>query len=85
MENYAEVAAPLIELTNKGMPFRWGEDQEQAFNTLKKKLISSPILGYSKEEGKFILDTDAAKCSNKEQHSAKNKMCRTRQSHNVSQ
>jgi len=32
---------------------------ESSFNNLKQALTSSPILSFPREEGKFILDTDA--------------------------
>ena len=63
VRNYAEVAAPLIALTEKSAPFVWGEKEQSAFDELKARLTTSPILGYPSREGKFILDTDASKCS----------------------
>lgn len=33
---------------------------QEAFEKLKHSLISSPILSFLKETGKFILDTDAS-------------------------
>ena len=53
----------MIALTQKTALFNWGEAQQEAFDTLKGKLTSSPILGYPAPQGKFILDTDASKCS----------------------
>ncbi|PIK51749.1 hypothetical protein BSL78_11339 [Apostichopus japonicus] len=42
--NFAAVAVPLTNCTKKEEPnvIRWGESQEQAFQTLKSKLASSP-------------------------------------------
>lgn len=59
IKNFAEIAKPLHQLTEKGKQFLWTEKCEDAFSTLKEKLVSSPILAYPKEEGMFILDTDA--------------------------
>ena len=63
IQDYARVAAPIIELTKKGQAFLWQEAQEQAFRELKEKLISASILGYPRPGGKFILDTDASQCA----------------------
>lgn len=62
-KQYAEVAAPLNALTSKDCPFRWGEDEEQSFKTLKQLLLTAPILGYPCKEGRYVLDTDASACS----------------------
>ena len=34
--NYAQIACPLYELTKKDMEFFWSEEQQTAFQTLKK-------------------------------------------------
>ena len=57
---FADVAAPLHALTRKNARFIWGSEQDEAFNNLKEKLISAPILGMSRDEGTYYLDTDAS-------------------------
>ena len=47
----------------KGMPFLWSNDWEQAFLTLKEKLIQAPVLAYPKlgaNASTFTLETDAS-------------------------
>ena len=39
---------PLNNLMQKGMPFLWSSDCEQAFLSLKEKLIQAPVLAYPK-------------------------------------
>jgi hypothetical protein len=63
VENYATLASPLIELTKKGVRFKWTEERQSAFEALKEKMISAPILGYPDKDADFILDTDASDCS----------------------
>ena len=63
VEGYARIAAPLIALTEKGATFHWMDVEQVAFEALKEKLTTAPILGYPTAEDKFILDTDASKCS----------------------
>jgi transposase InsO family protein len=50
----------LYYLTEKGVPFHWGPEQEEAFNTMKKRLTAAPILAYPNEQDSFVLDTDAS-------------------------
>jgi len=57
---FANVASPLYLLTQKNAPFRWDTEQQQAFQALKTKLVSAPILGMPQDEGAFFLDTDAS-------------------------
>ena len=60
VKNFAEIAAPLHELTKKKSIFGWHRVQQRAFDELKERLTSAPILSYPKDEGQFILDTDAS-------------------------
>ena len=54
------MASLLYELTKKNVKFEWTCACEEAFERLKDRLISSPILAYPKNEGLFVLDTDAS-------------------------
>lgn len=42
-KGYGAICKPLHNLLKKG-GFQWGAEQEQAFQELKQKLITSPIL-----------------------------------------
>ena len=53
-------AAVLTELTRKNESFRWGESQQVAFQELKNKFISTPILASFDSEKRIILETDAS-------------------------
>ena len=64
MKNFAELADPLVSLTQKGVPFVWGIEQQRAFDALKACLLSAPILGFPTEEDRFVLDTDASLFAN---------------------
>ncbi|XP_022019350.1 uncharacterized mitochondrial protein AtMg00860-like [Helianthus annuus] len=44
IENFSRIAQPLTLLTQKERKFDWTEKQEEAFQTLKEKLCSTPIL-----------------------------------------
>ena len=62
IEHFAEKAAPLTQLTQKGQPFRWDDACEVAFANLKEALTNAPILTYPSRnpDEQFILDTDAS-------------------------
>ena len=60
VENFSEIEAPMRNLTRKKVTFQWTEVEEEAFNTLKKKLSEPPILTMPTRDDKFILDTDAS-------------------------
>ncbi len=60
VKHFADIARPLHRLTEKATIFKWTEECEQAFATLKQALITSPILCYPSTRKNFILDTDAS-------------------------
>jgi hypothetical protein len=57
---FADHARALHLLTNKGQPFVWEDAQEQAFRSLKRCLISAPILASPVDDADYVLDTDAS-------------------------
>lgn len=60
VEGYARIAAPLNDLMKKDHSFEWTDEAQKASDTLKRALASPPIPALPREEGIFILDTDAA-------------------------
>ena len=60
--NYANVAAPLTDLTRKSSPNKviWTEKCAQAWQSLKDRLCSSPVLKSPDLASEFILQTDAS-------------------------
>ena len=63
--NFSSIASPLTDLTKKNRPNSikdWQDHHERAFQTLKNRLTSSPILRLPvSQEGKpFVLRTDAS-------------------------
>ena len=45
-------------MTEKGREFTWTQESDQAFNTLKQKLTSAPVLALPNWSKSFLLDTD---------------------------
>ncbi|GJV81636.1 putative reverse transcriptase domain-containing protein [Tanacetum coccineum] len=44
IEGFSKIAKTMTKLTQKGVKFDWGDKQEAAFQLLKQKLCSAPIL-----------------------------------------
>ncbi|GKG28098.1 putative reverse transcriptase domain-containing protein, partial [Tanacetum coccineum] len=51
----------MTKLTQKGVKFDWDDKQEVAFQLLKQKLCSAPILALPEESEDFIARCDASK------------------------
>ena len=60
VQDFARVAEPLHKLTGKRARFEWDDTCQGAFEELKYRLISSPILAMPQDEGEYRLDTDAS-------------------------
>ena len=58
--NYSKVAGPLTALTGKGVPFSWGEAEEDAFKTLRKRFYSAPVLTHWDPALATFLETDCS-------------------------
>ena len=57
--DFAELAKPLTTLTRKDQQFTWGPTQREAFESLKERLCSAPVLDFPDFKLPFIL-TDAS-------------------------
>ena len=57
---YANVVAPLVGLTKKGVHFEWGEECEAAFQELKYRFTSAPVLRHFDPDKEIIMETDAS-------------------------
>nr|GEZ66451.1 putative reverse transcriptase domain, ribonuclease H-like domain protein [Tanacetum cinerariifolium] len=60
IKEFSLIAKPLTKLTQKGKPFIWGNNEEEAFQTLKRKLCSAPILSLPKGIEDFVVYCDAS-------------------------
>ena len=60
IHKYSELVNPLVKLTRKSVQFEWTQECENSFNALKSVLTGSSILSYPRDEGEYILDTDAS-------------------------
>jgi hypothetical protein len=60
MRDFSTIAAPLNDLTKKGVSFHWGAAQDQAFQTLIDKLTLAPLLQLPDFDKTFELECDAS-------------------------
>nr|GFB54045.1 putative reverse transcriptase domain-containing protein [Tanacetum cinerariifolium] len=59
IEGFLKIAKPMTKLTQKKVKFEWDDKQEPAFQLLKQKLCSAPILDLPEESEDFIVYCDA--------------------------
>lgn len=55
IENYAELASPLYHLLKKGEKWKWGPEQQTAFQSLQHALTKALALAYPRPELPFEL------------------------------
>nr|GEY57937.1 putative reverse transcriptase domain-containing protein [Tanacetum cinerariifolium] len=60
IEGFSKIAKPMTKLTKKKVKFEWGNKQETAFQLLKQKLCSAPILALPEGSKDFIVYYDAS-------------------------
>jgi hypothetical protein len=59
-QNYSHIAAPLTDLTKKGVKFKWGPEQQAAFDYFIDYLTQAPVLALADRSKKQILSVDAS-------------------------
>nr|GEX40393.1 putative reverse transcriptase domain-containing protein [Tanacetum cinerariifolium] len=60
IEEFSLISKPLTKLTQKNKNYEWGKEEEEAFQTLKQKLCSAPILALPKGTKYFMVYCDAS-------------------------
>ena len=58
--NYADIVAPLCDLTYKGVEFKWQEVHQKALHQLKCSLTSDEVMAYFDPHKKTVLFVDAS-------------------------
>ncbi|GKA47633.1 putative reverse transcriptase domain-containing protein [Tanacetum coccineum] len=60
IKGFLKIAKSMTKLTQKGVKFDWGDKQEAAFQLLKQKLCSAPILALPEGSEDFVVYCDAS-------------------------
>ena len=63
IRDFTRIAHPLNQKVRKDAPQEWralSEAETEAFNTLRRALLTAPILALPREGYKYTLDTDAS-------------------------
>ncbi|GJV19542.1 putative reverse transcriptase domain-containing protein [Tanacetum coccineum] len=60
IEGFSKIAKSMTKLTQKEIKFDWGEKEENAFQLIKQKLCSAPILALPEGSEDFVVYCDAS-------------------------
>jgi hypothetical protein len=60
VKSFDDKVQSLNQLLKQGTPFKWIDECQASWETLKRCLTSTPVLSYPCPDGDFILDTDAS-------------------------
>ncbi|WVZ69904.1 LOW QUALITY PROTEIN: hypothetical protein U9M48_018619 [Paspalum notatum var. saurae] len=61
IENFSRIAKPMTSLLEKGVPFNWAKQRQAAFDELKKRLTTAPVLTLPDLTKSFTVYCDASK------------------------
>src|SRR5665213_652625 len=60
IQGFSGIVAPLTELTKKDTPFHWGPQEQGAFEEIKRRFTTGPILATFDPEKPSTVETDAS-------------------------
>jgi hypothetical protein len=60
IENFSKIAKPMTELLKKNKKSEWSEKAEEAFQLLKTKLTTAPVLALPDTSKEFVIYCDAS-------------------------
>ena len=59
VKDYSKIAKPMTQLTGNDT-WKWGTEQQTAFDTLKETIMTAPCLCIPEDEGQFRVEADAS-------------------------
>jgi hypothetical protein len=60
VENFSEAAHPLMQLTRKDLEWEWTNEAEEAFNKIKRRFTTAPVLVMADSECPMRVETDTS-------------------------
>jgi hypothetical protein len=60
VKDFSSLATPLTKVIKKNVGFRWGEEQEKAFQLIKEKLTNAPLFSLPNFSKTFEIECDAS-------------------------
>ncbi|GJX61765.1 putative reverse transcriptase domain-containing protein [Tanacetum coccineum] len=60
LDSFSLIAKPLTKLTQKDKKYKWGKEEDEAFQLLKQKLCCAPILALPEGTEDFVVYYDAS-------------------------
>jgi RNase H-like domain found in reverse transcriptase len=60
IKGYSGIATPLTDLIRKDRTFAWIENEQLAFEELKRRFLETPILAVFNPELPIVLETDVS-------------------------
>ena len=60
ISGFSSIATPLHALTSVKEIFQWGGKHQKAFNTLKERISTAPVLALPELQQPFEIETDAS-------------------------
>ncbi|KAB5587886.1 Retrotransposable element Tf2 [Ceratobasidium theobromae] len=60
VNNFSLLAKPLTRLTRKEVEWKWGEEEQAAFEQIKEAISRDPVLRHPNEAKPYFLETDAS-------------------------
>jgi hypothetical protein len=61
IENFSKIVKPLTSLLEKGVVFSWTDERQMAFEELKKRLTTAPVLTLPDLSKRFTVNCEASK------------------------
>ena len=60
IDGFGNISHPLNKLTSENVPFLWSEECDLAFENLKSRLATKPVLAFPCPGRNFVIDVDAS-------------------------
>jgi hypothetical protein len=61
IENFSKISKPLTSLLEEGVDFSWTDERQKAFEELKKRLTTAPVLTLPDQSKRFTVYCDASR------------------------